>query len=314
MGFDDSGGGAPRMFDGFVVEDIAVPGGTVHVRHTGSGPVVLLLHGHPRTGSTWHRVAPRLAALGFTVVVPDLPGYGASLAPDPTPDHAPHSKRASSERLLAAMHALGHERFAVVGHDRGSYVAFRMALDHPEAVSRVALLDCIPIVEHLERITPEFATQWWHWFFFLQPETPERVILADPDSWYHGDPQVMGAENHAEWREATRSPRVVRAMLEDYRAGLTVDRAHEEADRAAGRRLPQPLLVLWSTRDDLEQLFGDPLVIWRDWADDVRGHGIDSGHHMAEEAPGELTDALAAFLGAGTTEGAGVHPGVHSAP
>lgn len=263
MGFDDSEGGASPMFDGFVVEDIAVPGGTVHVRHTGSGPVVLLLHGHPRTGSTWHRVAPRLA---------------------------------------------------VVGHDRGSYVAFRMAMDHPEAVSRVALLDCIPIVEHLERITPEFATQWWHWFFFLQPETPERVILADPDSWYHGDPQVMGAENHAEWREATRSPRVVRAMLEDYRAGLTVDRAHEEADRAAGRRLTQPLLVLWSTRDDLEQLFGDPLVIWRDWADDVRGHGIDSGHHVAEEAPGELTDALAAFLGAGTTEGAGVHPGVHSAP
>ncbi|WP_313544016.1 alpha/beta fold hydrolase [Leifsonia aquatica] len=160
----------------------------------------------------------------------------------------------------------------------------------------MALLDCIPIVEHLERITPEFATQWWHWFFFAQPETPERVILADPDSWYRGDPEAMGTRNHAEWREAMRSPRVVRAMLEDYRAGLIVDRADEEADRAAGRRLTQPLLVLWSTRDDLEQLFGDPLLIWRDWALDARGHGIDSGHHLAEEAPGELTRALVDFL------------------
>jgi haloacetate dehalogenase len=156
------------------------------------------------------------------------------------------------------MRALGHEHFAVAGHDRGSY--------------------------------------GWHWFFFAQPETPERVILADPDSWYRGDPEAMGTQNHAEWREAMRSPRVVRAMLEDYRAGLTVDRADEEADRAAGRRLTQPLLVLWSTRDDLEQLFGDPLLIWRDWALDARGHGIDSGHHLAEEAPGELTRALVDFL------------------
>lgn len=291
------------MFPGFEVDDILVdPDGVddgptvVHVRHAGTGPPVLLVHGHPRTGSTWYRVAPRLVEAGLTVVVPDLPGYGASTAPDPQPDHAPHAKRATAERLLAAMDALGHERFAVVGHDRGSYVAFRMAMDHPERVTRVALLDCIPIVEHLERITPEFATAWWHWFFFAQPGTPERVILADPDRWYHGDPEAMGAENHAEWREAVRKPSVVRAMLEDYRAGLTVDRADETADREAGRKIGAPLLVLWSGRDDLEQLFGDPLAIWRDWATDVRGWAIDSGHHVAEERPVELSAALAGFL------------------
>jgi haloacetate dehalogenase len=169
-------------------------------------------------------------------------------------------------------------------------------MDHPELVSRVALLDCLPILEHLERISVEFAARWWHWFFFAQPDTPERVISADPDSWYRGDPQRMGRENYEEWRAATRDPAVVRSMLEDYRAGLTIDRAHEEADRAAGRRLDLPLLVLWSLRDDLEQLYGDPLIIWRDWATNVQGRGIDSGHHMAEEAPQELTKALADFF------------------
>lgn len=132
--------------------------------------------------------------------------------------------------------------------------------------------------------------------FETQPHIPERVITADPDSWYHGDPDAMGAENHAEWRQAIHNPRVVRAMLEDYRAGLTIDRANEEADKAAGRRLHVPLLVLWSLRDDLEQLYGDPLTIWKDWATNVHGHGIDSRHHIAEEAPTALARSLIDFL------------------
>ena len=194
------------------------------------------------------------------------------------------------------MRHLGHDRFALAGHDRGSYVALRLTLDHPALVSRLALLDCIPISEHLARADARFATRWWHWFFFAQPEIPERVINADPDAWYRGDPAAMGEENYAEFREATRKPAVVRAMLEDYRAGLTVDRRDEEADRAAGNRISCPLLVLWSLRDDLEELYGDPLDIWADWAVDVRGHGIDSGHHMAEEAPDALATALAGFF------------------
>jgi haloacetate dehalogenase len=229
-------------------------------------------------------------------VCPDLRGYGRSRGPAPTSDHGAHSKRAVAADVVAVMHALGHRHFALVGHDRGSYVAFRLALDHPGAVSRLALLDCIPISEHLARITPEFATRWWHWFFFAQPERPERVINADPDRWYGGDPESMGQENFDEFRQATRNPDVVRAMLEDYRAGLTIDREHEEADRTNGNRLRLPLLVLWSARDDLETLHGDPLVIWRSWADDVRGHSIDSGHHMAEEAPDALANALGDYF------------------
>ncbi len=290
------------MFDGFAETIIDTGEARIRVRHGGEGPPVLLLHGHPRTSATWHRVAPELVERGFTVVCPDLRGYGRSVGPPPAPDHSAHSKRAVASDMVAVMSSLGHERFALAGHDRGSYVALRLALDHPERVDRLCLIDCLPISEHLRRITAEFAADWWHWFFFAQPEKPERAILADPEAWYGGDPGRMGEENHAEWLAAIRDPDVVRAMLEDYRAGLTIDRADEEADRAAGRRVSMPLLVLWSLRDDLERLYGDPLAIWADWADDVRGRGIDSGHHVAE-APLELVRAFAGFFGDGTVAG-----------
>ena len=284
------------MFAGFGEELVEADGLRLLVRHAGSGPVVLLLHGHPRTSATWHRVAPLLLAQGRTVVCADLPGYGRSDKPVPASDHRPHSKRAGARHLLAALRTLGHDRFAVVGHDRGSYYALRLALDYPEAITRVALLDGLPISEHLDRADARFATAWWHWFFFAQPQIPERVILADPDAWYVGNAAAMGEENHDEWRAATRDPEVVRGMLEDYRAGLTVDYADETADRAAGHLVEAPLLVLWSTRDDLVELYGNPVAIWRTWARDVRGFGIDCGHHLAEEAPEELADALGSFL------------------
>ncbi|CAM5398224.1 Alpha/beta hydrolase OS=Streptomyces tendae OX=1932 GN=F3L20_32245 PE=4 SV=1 [Streptomyces tendae] len=286
------------MFEGFETARIAVGDATVFVRFGGEGPPVVLLHGHPRTSATWHRVAPLLVRAGHTVVCPDLRGYGRSTGPRFTEDHAGYSKRAVAEDVVAVMRHLGHRRFALAGHDRGGSVALRVTLDHPDAVSRVAFADCLPLTEHLSRITAEFATQWWHWFFFAQPDIPERVITADPDSWYRGDPETMGEENYEEWRRATRRPEVVRAMLEDYRAGLTIDRRHEEADRAAGARITCPTLVLWSLRDDLEDLYGDPRAVWSRWAQDVRGHGIDSGHHVAEEAPGPLASALADFFAA----------------
>ena len=228
------------MFDGFDTLTIDTGAASIQVRHGGDGPAVLLLHGHPRTSATWHRVAPLLVAAGFTVVCPDLRGYGASRGPAPTPDHSVHSKRAVARDLVAVMDRLRHQRFAVVGHDRGSLVALRLALDHPNRVSRLAVLDGIPVSEHLARVNAKFATQWWHWFFFAQPDIPERVINADPESWYGGDPDVMGRENFDEFRQATRDPTVVRAMLEDYRAGLGIDRRHEQADQAAGRRVTLP--------------------------------------------------------------------------
>ncbi|MEU4387997.1 alpha/beta hydrolase [Promicromonospora sp. NPDC023805] len=283
------------MFEGFATEQVDTDDASIFVRHAGSGPPVLLLHGHPRTSATWHRVAPRLVDAGFSVVCPDLRGYGRSRGPAADPEHTAHSKRAVAGDMLAVMRHLGHERFCLAGHDRGSYVALRLALDHPQAVERLALIDSVPISEHLRRADARFATEWWHWFFFAQPDIPERVINADPVAWYGSnvDPAAMGAENHAELMDAVARPEVVVAMLEDYRAGLTVDRAHEEADRAAGRRITAPLRVLWSLQDDIEDLYGDPLVIWREWADDVDGFGINSGHHVAEENPEDLAQALA---------------------
>jgi haloacetate dehalogenase len=284
------------MFDGFTEERCRGLSLDLLVRHAGAGPPVLLLHGHPRTSSTWHRVAPRLVDMGLTVVCADLPGYGRSEKPAPVPDHAAHSKRAGARELVAMMQRLGHERFTVAGHDRGALYAFRAALEYPESVTAAVIMDAIPVSEHLDRCDARFATAYWHWFFFAQPKTPERVITADPDSWYVGDPDVMGAENYAEFRTATRDPTVVRGMLEDYRAGLVIDRAHDEADRAAGRRVACPVLMLWSEHDDLEDLHGDPIAIWRAWADDVSGHTIASGHHMAEQAPEAVATAIGDFV------------------
>ncbi|GAB2954820.1 alpha/beta hydrolase [Micromonospora polyrhachis] len=268
----------------------------VRVRSGGAGPPVVLLHGHPRTHTTWHRVAPLLAAAGHSVVCPDLRGYGQSTKPPTTSDHAPYAKRAMAGDVLRLMRQLGYERFAVVGHDRGSYVATRLALDTPDAVTQLVVMDSVPIGEALARADATFATAWWHWFFFAQPEKPERAILTDPDAWYGGDPGRMGAENHADYRAAIHDPATVHAMLEDYRAGLGVDRAADDADRAAGRRIGCPTLVLWSTRDDMQQLYGDVVAVWRNWAEDVRGAPVESGHHMAEDAPVELTEKIVEFL------------------
>ena len=290
------------FFDGFEETRVEGTDGVVlRVRSGGGGPPVVLLHGHPRTHTTWHRAAPLLASAGHTVVCPDLRGYGCSSKPATTPDHAPYSKRAMAGDIVALMRRLGHERFAVVGHDRGSYVAMRTALDHPEAVTHLAVLDSIPIAEVLARTDARFATAWWHWFFFAQPDRPERAITADPDAWYGalspGKAEAMGEENHADHRRAIADPETVRAMLEDYRAGMGVDREADEADRAAGRRIGCPTLVLWSARDDLEELFGDPRPSWAQWTSDLRGGGrIDSGHHMAEEAPEQLAAELGRFL------------------
>ncbi|WP_217177083.1 alpha/beta hydrolase [Streptomyces sp. AC495_CC817] len=290
------------MFEGFTTTCVDTGEARIFVRIRGRGEPVVLLHGHPRTSATWHRVAPLLVARGFTVICPDLRGYGRSTGPHPTADHSAHSKRAVANDVLTVARAFGHTRFHLAGHDRGSYVALRLALDHPEAVDRLALMDCLPISEHLRRADAVFATRWWHWFFFAQPGIPERVIGADPAAWYapKADPRTMGEENHAELMAAVRKPDVVRAMLEDYRAGLSVDRADEEADRAQGRKVEPSTLVLWSTLDDLEELYGDPVAIWRDWAVDVRGHGIVSAHHMAEEAAPEVASALADFFSGAT--------------
>ena len=287
------------MFDGFTLERVDVGEAELRVRHGGEGPPVLLLHGHPRTHATWHRVAPLLAR-SHTVVCPDLRGYGESSKPATTADHAPYAKRAMAADCLALLRALGHERFAVVGHDRGAYVALRTALDHPAAVTALAVLDAVPIGEALARCDARFAASWWHWFFYGQTaKRAERVISADPEAWYRAGPEQMGEEAYADYRRAIHDPATVLAMMEDYRAGLGLDRGHDDEDRRAGRRVACPTLVLWATGDGLPDLYGDVLGVWRPWAADLRGRPFPSGHHMAEEAPDALAAELLAFL-AGT--------------
>ncbi len=286
------------MFEGFQLDQVDVGEVALRVRHGGQGPAVLLLHGHPRTHTTWYRVAPQLAR-DYTVVCPDLRGYGQSGKPADGRDHANYAKRAMAADCLRLMRRLGHDRFAVVGHDRGSYVALRLALDHPEAVTRLAFLGLVPIGEALARADARFAASWWHWFFYAQPDQPERLINADPAAHYHltGRAAALGRENYEDIYAAVHDPATVHAMLEDYRAGLGIDRAHDDADKAAGRTVGCPVLVLWAAGDQSDQgLYDDVLGVWRPWAPDLRGGPFASGHHMAEEDPDELTRRLRAFL------------------
>jgi haloacetate dehalogenase len=284
------------VFEGFDEWDRQVGEVTLHGRNAGDGPAVLLLHGHPRTHTTWHRVAPKLVAAGFSVVCPDLRGYGRSSKPVPDAHHESYCDRAMAADVVAVMHTLGHQEFAVVGHDRGSYVAFRCALDHPQRVTALAVFDSVPIVEALERADARFAEMWPHWFFFSSPQA-ERVINADPLAWYQPDRQRMGSENYDDMVAAVRDPATVRAMLEDYRASLHIDRRHDEHDRAAGRKISCPTLVGWSSRDDMEALYGDPSDIWRRWCSgDLMTGVVESGHHLAEENPDDLAALLHDFL------------------
>ncbi len=283
------------LFPGFDTADVDTGEARIHVRHGGSGPPVLLLHGHPQTHVMWHRVAPRLAA-AHTVIVADLRGYGASSKPPSAPDHEPYSKRAMARDMVAVMSSLGFERFALVGHDRGGRVSYRLALDHPERVERLAVLDIVPTVEMWDRMDARLALENWHWLFLAQPEPfPERLIGVDVDSYYFRtgrerfDPRALEA-----YLSALRDRRTIHAICEDYRAGATFDREVDARDKADGRRIPCPMLVLWSAIEDLDPL--DPISVWREWADDVAGEGLGCGHFIAEERPDETYRALAGFL------------------
>ena len=285
------------MFDGFALEEIDVGEAVLRVRHGGSGAPVLLLHGHPRTHTTWHRVAPLLVDAGHAVVCPDLRGYGASSKPETDADHEPYSKRAMARDCVALMRVLGHERFAVAGHDRGALRRLAARARPSRGGQRAGRDGRGPDRRSARALRRAFAESWWHWFFLGQTDKPaERVISADPEAWYRPNREAMGEENLADYLRAIHDPATVHAMCEDYRAGLGIDREHDEADREAGRRIACPMLLLWAIQDDMEALYGDPLEIWRPWAADLRGSRIDSGHHMAEEAPAALAAELAAFL------------------
>src|SRR6267378_4043907 len=293
------------MFDGFKLERIDTGEATIRVRHGGSGPPLLLLHGHPQTHVMWHLVAPQLAR-EFTVVAMDLRGYGESSKPATTPDHEPYSKRAMARDCVAVMDRLGFPRFSVAGHDRGGRVAYRLALDHPERVRRTVVLDVIPTEEAWKRADARFALAFWPWSLLAQPEPlPERLLAAAPEAVvddalgaWGSPPAVFSPEVWAAYVEALRDPARVHAICEEYRAAATCDREHDRADRRAGRRIDGPVLALWSDNGALNSWYaeeGGPLALWRSWADEVQGHSVHAGHFFPEEIPDETAEALIAF-------------------
>ncbi|MBV9409004.1 MAG: alpha/beta hydrolase [Candidatus Eremiobacteraeota bacterium] len=287
------------MFDGFTLSYVDTGEATIRVRHGGSGPPLLLLHGHPQTHVMWHLIAPRLAR-EFSVVAMDLRGYGESSKPPTTADHEPYSKRAMARDAVAVMRHLGFERFDVAGHDRGGRVAYRLALDHPERVRRIATLDIVPTSEHFRRADMRFGLGYWHWFFLAQPyPLPETLIGANPDFFFTGRPNrenVHTSEALDDYLRCYRNPETIHAACEDYRAAATYDFALDEADRGK-KKITAPLLALWAARGQVGTWY-DVLAIWRDWADDVRGFPIDAGHFMAEEVPDATYAALAEFFSA----------------
>src|SRR5437588_3535658 len=250
------------MFEGFELQTIETGEAAIRVRYGGSGPPLLLLHGSPQTHAMWHAVAPRLAE-DFTVVAADLRGYGDSSKPPAAPDHEPYSKRAMARDQLAVMEQLGFERFSVAGHDRGGRCAYRLALDHPERVLRVAVLDIIPTGEAFRRVDKAFALGYWHWFFLAQPyDLPERLIGADPEYFFRQRRPERGrtpVEHFApealdDYLRCFRNPETIHAICEDYRAGATIDCDHDEADRAR-RRIACPVLALWGRHGKLEEWY-----------------------------------------------------------
>ncbi len=293
----------------FSIAKVECAAGLLHTRIGGSGPPLLLLHGHPQTHAMWHLVAPALAQR-FTVVLMDLRGYGDSIRPAGDANHAAYSKRAMSLDALAVMRHYGFERFGVLAHDRGARVAHRLALDHPAAVTRMLLLDIAPTLAMYENTTQAFATAYWHWFFLIQPPPlPEALIESDPARYVrsvmgkrHAGLAAFAPEALAEYERCAQIAGTAHAICEDYRASSTIDLAHDRADMAAGKKLTQPLKVLWGEHGAVGQCF-DVLALWRDCAAQVTGNSLPCGHYIAEEAPDLLiAQALDFFMNKANNE------------
>lgn len=291
------------FFDGFKLEHIEGPDGVIRLRRGGSGAPLLLLHGNPQTHAMWHAVAPALTER-FEVICPDLRGYGGSHKPAATPDHAPYAKTEMAKDMVAVMEALGHQRFLLAGHDRGGRVAHRLAIDNPEKVEKLALLDIIPTLEHFERADMAFGLGYYHWFWFAQPHPfPETLINAAPDDWFRAhtsrEPKSDGffnADALADYMAAVRNPDMIRGMCEDYRAAASIDLDHDRASRAAGDKIACPLLVLWGSKGKIGQWY-DPLDIWRSYCNaEVTTAELDTGHYLAEEDPQGVVDQFLGFF------------------
>jgi len=294
------------MFDDFQSAEFSVGETSIFARYGGEGPPLLLLHGFPQTHLMWRGLAPPLAKR-FTIVCADLRGYGRSGCPPSEPDHSPYSKRAMARDMIELMEQFGHQRFSVAGHDRGGRVGYRMALDHPDCVDRLAVLDVLPASTMWDRADARLMLAFWPWSLLAQPEPlPERLIAAAPEAviddaltQWDSPRSSFPPEVRAAYVEALSDAAHVHAICEEYRAGAAIDRDHDAADLEANRRISCPVLSLWSAKGGLEKWYGDeggPLGLWRQWADDVTGHAIEGGHFFPEEKPAEVANLLGAFF------------------
>ena len=289
-----------KMFEGFTASKIQTTGANIHTVSGGKGPPVLLLHGYPQTHVLWHKVAPRLAE-NFTVIAADLRGYGDSSKPADGENHSGYSKRAMAQDQVEVMRHFGFEKFAVVGHDRGGRVAHRMAADHPDRVTRLAVLDIVPTHKLFHSVTKEFATAYYHWFFLIQPAPfPETLIGNSVEFFLNRQfrplmPNAITPEAFAEYVRCFRDPATIHAACEDYRAAASIDLQHDDAD--LNRKIACPLLALWGERGAMHRLF-DVLATWRERAENVTGKALPGGHYLAEEVPDQTFAELKAFLAA----------------
>lgn len=287
--------------DHFETAEIRVSDNTIFIRRYGEGSPLLMVHGFPRTSLMWRHMAPQLAS-NHTVICVDLRGYGRSGVPSSAEDHYPYSKRAMASELVAVMDKLGFARFDLVGHDRGGRVAYRLALDHPQNVRRLAVFDVIPISEAWARADAKFAMNWWPWSLLMQKAPlPEKYLLGAPDAAFDtplGEGS-FGPEIKAEYLETYRDPERVHAVCEEYRAAAGIDIEHDKKDREQSRKIACPMLHLWSAGGPLDTFYGEDggaLGIWRRWADNVQGQAIKGDHFFPEENPTETAEILTKFL------------------
>ena len=296
----------PAHIPGFESRSVATDRGAVFLHQGGSGPPLLLLHGFPETSLMWHAVAP-LLAVDFTVIAADLPGYGRSACPADAADHASMSKRAMAATLIAAMHDLGHDRFALVGHDRGGRVAYRAALDRPDVITSLVILDVIPTLDVWDKADARLALAFWPFSLLAQPAPlPERLLSAAPDAivdnaltQWGSPPDAFPAWLRQAYIDTLRDPAHVHAICEEYRAAASIDRANDQADRDAARGIAGTVLALWSGEGALATWYedeGGPLGLWRRWANQVEGQAVDGGHFFPEERPDLTTRLIRDFL------------------
>ena len=294
---------ATNFFDDFEISTIKIKNGFIRYRKAGTGQALLMLHGNPQTHVMWHKVAPFLVKK-FTIICPDIPGYGMSFKPKISKDHRYYSKISMASYMKEFMNLLGFDKFYLVGHDRGARIGHRLALDYPDKVLKLILLDIIPTIEHFERINKDFAMGYYHWFWLAQRNPiPESVINKAPEEWFFAhtsrekkDKNFFARKALDDYLKCLRDPTTIRAICEDYRAAASIDLKDDNISRKQNIKIKMPTLVLWGKKGKIEQWY-NPISIWQKYCvQEVRGYGIDTGHYLAEENPDAIIKSINNFL------------------